>query len=69
MTQAKQSGRKWQGEVGYVSREMLSKHVGNLTRPAYYVAGPPAMVNAMVETLQSAGVDDRNIRWEDFSGY
>ncbi|WP_374090786.1 hypothetical protein [Methylomicrobium lacus] len=40
-----------------------------MTRPIYYTDGPPAMVNAMRQTLSEAGVDDNNIRTEEFSGY
>ena len=37
--------------------------------PLYYVDGPLAMVTAMRETLGEAGVDEDNIRTEEFSGY
>jgi uncharacterized protein YeaO (DUF488 family) len=48
---------------------MLLKYVGDLTLPIYYIDGPPAMVTAMRETLGEVGVDDDNIRTEEFSGY
>jgi ferredoxin-NADP reductase len=48
---------------------MLLKYVGDLTLPIYYVVGPPTMVTAMLTTLREAGVDDDNIRTEEFSGY
>ena len=48
---------------------MLQKSIGDLTLPIYYVAGPQAMVQAMREILNKAGVDDDNIRTEEFSGY
>jgi ferredoxin-NADP reductase len=48
---------------------MLVKHIGDLTVPIYYLAGPAAMVTAMRKTLNEAGVDDDNIRTEEFSGY
>lgn len=35
----------------------------------YYSAGPPAMVMAMRKMLNDAGVDDDDIRTEEFSGY
>jgi uncharacterized protein YeaO (DUF488 family) len=64
-----QSGRQWHGETGYTTEAMLAKYVGDLTLPLYYVGGPPAMVSAMRETLGEAGVNDGNIRSEEFSGY
>jgi ferredoxin-NADP reductase len=48
---------------------MLVKYIGDLTRPIYYIAGPAAMVSAMRKSLNEAGVDDDNIRTEEFSGY
>lgn len=69
MTEMEKSGKKWNGETGYITRAMLEKYVGDLTLPIYYVAGPAAMVMAMRKTLNEAGVDDDNIRTEEFSGY
>jgi ferredoxin-NADP reductase len=69
MTEMEKSSRKWNGETGYINRPMLEKHVGDLTLPIYYVAGPASMVTAMRKTLNEAGVDDDNIRTEEFSGY
>ena len=69
MTEMEKSDRKWNGETGYINKAMLEKHVGDLTLPIYYVAGPASMVTAMRRTLNEAGVDDDNIRTEEFSGY
>ena len=69
MTEMEKSDRKWVGETGYINKAMLEKHVGDLTLPIYYVAGPASMVTAMRRTLNEAGVDDDNIRTEEFSGY
>ena len=57
------------GERGYISREMIQRHVGDMTKPAFYVAGPPAMVAAMEALLKQAGVKPENIRAEMFAGY
>ena len=59
----------WHGETGYINKAMLEKHVGDLTLPIYYLAGPASMVTAMRKMLNDAGVDDDNIRTEEFSGY
>ena len=69
MTEMDKSGRKWNGETGYINKAMLEKHIGDLTLPIYYLAGPASMVTAMRKTLNEAGVDDDNIRTEEFSGY
>ena len=69
MTEMEKSSRKWDGETGYITKAMLEKHVDDLTLPIYYLAGPASMVTAMRKTLNEAGVDDDNIRTEEFSGY
>jgi len=69
MTEMEKSDRKWNGETGYINKAMLEKHIGDLTLPIYYVAGPASMVTALRKTLNEAGVDDDNIRTEEFSGY
>ena len=69
MTQMENSSRTWQGETGLISKAMLLKHLDDLTLPIYYIDGPPAMVNAMRYLSNEAGVDDDNIRTEEFSGY
>jgi len=69
MTEMEKSGSKWNGETGYITNATLEKHVGDLTLPIYYLAGPASMVTAMRKTLNDAGVDDDNIRTEEFSGY
>ncbi len=56
-------------EYGYITAEMLAKHVGDLAAPIFYVAGPPAMVSAMEGVLKSAGVSQKNVRAEKFAGY
>jgi len=69
MTQMEKSSREWHGETGVISKAMLLKVIEDLTLPIYYIDGPPAMVKAMRQMLNEAGVDDDNIRTEEFSGY
>ena len=69
MTQMEKSGCVWHGETGFISKAMLLKYIDDLMLPIYYIDGPPAMVNAMRKLLGEAGVDDDNIRTEEFSGY
>jgi ferredoxin-NADP reductase len=61
--------RGWKGAIGHISEEMLSTHVGDLTRPIFYIAGPPTMVAAARRTLVETGVDEDDIRTEEFAGY
>jgi ferredoxin-NADP reductase len=69
MTQMEKSQRSWQGETGYVNQEMLSRFLQKAISPIYYIAGPPAMVNSLHTMLNDAGIDDDDIRIEEFAGY
>jgi ferredoxin-NADP reductase len=69
MTEMAKSTKEWKGETGLIAKEMLSRHLAILQGPTYYIAGPPAMVAALRQTLVSAGVDEDDIRAEEFSGY
>jgi ferredoxin-NADP reductase len=48
---------------------MLLTRVSALRGPIYYIAGPATMVAAMRRTLSDVGVDEDDIRTEDFAGY
>jgi ferredoxin-NADP reductase len=69
MTEMGKSHREWKGETGFINKDMLAKHLPSLQGPIYYLAGPPAMVAAMRRMLTEAGVDEDDIRTEEFSGY
>jgi Na+-transporting NADH:ubiquinone oxidoreductase subunit NqrF len=48
---------------------MLSRHLDKLQGPIYYIAGPPIMVTAMREALVNAGVEENDIKIDEFVGY
>jgi ferredoxin-NADP reductase len=68
-TDLEKSQLPWEGETGWIDQPMLARHLSELAAPIYYSAGPPAMVAAMREMLLRAGVDEDDIRTEDFAGY
>lgn len=74
----------WTGETGHIDGPMLDRHLarlgggggeatpdGNVTGPGpiYYVAGPAAMVAASRAMLVAHGIDEDDIRGEEFTGY
>ncbi|MGQ0572397.1 MAG: ferredoxin--NADP reductase [Armatimonadota bacterium] len=69
MTGEAPSGRKWAGRTGMVDVALLAGIIVRPSAPIFYVAGPPAMVSAMRDLLNGIGVQDDDIRSEDFSGY
>lgn len=60
---------KWPHETGRVDEDMLRRHVPDLEKPIFYLAGPPAMVEAVKNLLLGLGVSRDNVRFEIFSGY
>ena len=69
MTEMSKSKKDWKGETALIDKEMLSKHLAVLQGPIYYIAGPPPMVAAMRQTLVIAGIEEDDIRAEEFAGY
>jgi len=69
MTQMGKSTWPWAGQTGVIDEALVKQVVGELSQPIYYLAGPPAMVEAMRQTLNFAGADDDDIRGEEFFGY
>jgi ferredoxin-NADP reductase len=59
----------WQGERGRIDREMIARHVQDLSAPIFYVAGPAAMTEALKGMLAEAGISGDNVRSEKFTGY
>jgi len=48
---------------------ILTKYVDDLQSSIYYIAGLPEMASAMRKLLADAGVNEENIRAEEFSGF
>ena len=60
----------WGGEARRIGPELLRDHLADdLGSYAYLVAGPPQMVNALVETLQAEGISEERLSADRFSGY
>ena len=69
MTEMEKSHQSWNGETGLINQEMLGRHLKGAASPIYYIAGPPAMVKGLHEMLNKAGMNDDDIRAEEFAGY
>lgn len=69
MTEMAKSHRAWHGETGLIDEAMLARHLKDAVSPVYYVAGPPEMVKGLHKMINEAGVDDDDIRAEEFAGY
>jgi ferredoxin-NADP reductase len=54
---------------GFLDEETITSFIAGAKRPLYYLAGPPAMADAMTRILRGAGVRDEDISSEEFYGY
>jgi ferredoxin-NADP reductase len=59
----------WDGERGRIDASMLGRYLGRMTDAIYYLTGPPGMVHGLRKVLVDAGVDEDDIRTEEFTGY
>src|SRR5258708_311949 len=69
MAAAEKSARPWTGETGFIRRDMLERHLPDIKAAVFYFAGPPAMTMAMQSMLAGMGVDENDMRSEEFYGY
>src|SRR5688572_21508002 len=59
----------WDGERGHIDGSMLARHLDGVSDAIYYLTGPPGMVKGLRTMLVSSGVDEDDIRTEEFTGY
>jgi ferredoxin-NADP reductase len=69
MSEMEKSQLAWGGERGFIDQQMLSKYLSGVTSATYYLTGPPGMVRGLRTILAAAGVDDDDVRTEEFTGY
>ena len=69
MTDMHLSSRTWPNQTGLITADLVASVVGDLPKPIFYVVGPPGMVEAMRQTLHRGGIDNDDIRSEEFYGY
>lgn len=61
-------GENWDGPHGYVTKDIIRQHAGELLpEAAVYLCGPPPMMNKVEKALRQLGVDTCRIHCERFS--
>ena len=59
----------WTGLTGFIHKVLLDNYLSKHEEPEdieYYFCGPPVMNNAVVKMLDSLGVPEENISFDDF---
>ena len=72
MTRISDSRASWTGETGRIDPGMILRHTkrsATFENAIYYIAGPPQMVAGLHAVVRNLGIDDDDIRTEDFAGY
>ncbi|MBN1455049.1 MAG: xylene monooxygenase [Methanomicrobia archaeon] len=62
-------GADWKGRRGHVDLAMIKEEIPDYADRVFYVCGPPALVEDLVNALVTLGVPAENINMEDFPGY
>jgi len=58
----------WDGEVGFLTKEIAQTYVPNISKRLVYLSGPPGMVVAYEQLFRSLGVPKQHIKTDYFSG-
>ncbi|MDA8480987.1 FAD-dependent oxidoreductase [Citrobacter sp. Awk 4] len=69
MTDMAHSTQPWDGATRNIDTDWIKQIVTGLDNPVFYVSGPPALVEAMRQTLTMSGIDEDSVRSETFYGY
>lgn len=69
MTRMNGVGLRWPGRTGQIDRDLIQLVSDETLSPIYYIAGSPSMVAGLRKLLTDAGVNDDDMRSEDFFGY
>ena len=69
MTALEGSDLRWDGERGHIDPALLARHLEGVTGGIYYLTGPAGMVRALRTMILGVGVDQDDIRTEEFPGY
>ena len=62
---------RWSGPVGFIHEVLYDRYLTDHPEPEdceYYLCGPPMMNAAVIDMLESLGVEPENILLDDFGG-
>jgi len=58
----------WKGEAGRIDRERIEQYCGKaIAKKAFYICGPPGLLEGTIATLRALGVSDGRMHIEIFS--
>lgn len=69
MTNAEDSAQAWSGPRQPLDVALVQQAMQGLQKPIFYVSGPPAMVESLRRQLLDIGIDEADLRNDEFYGY
>jgi NAD(P)H-flavin reductase len=59
----------WDGETGFITADIVRRHIDGIEGWHWVVTGPPAMIAAMQGVLDELQVPADRVSTESFAGY
>ena len=59
----------WEGETRHLDADVLGELLGGLEEKTFLIAGPPAMTEAVADSLLGSGLPEERVLASKFSGY
>lgn len=69
VTRPEESKIPWSGLTGRIDANLIKDSIFDIPNSIFYISGPPAMVDALAETVKSLNIPAENIHVEKFTGY
>ena len=69
ISKPEESQEKWNGIVGRIDADLVTKLTSGLVNPTYWLCGPPPMVDALEIVLAQIKITGSRLRIEKFTGY
>lgn len=69
LTDSSHIPQHWTGEIGYITQDMIRKHIPDFATHIFYLSGPVQMVQSYEDLLSKLGVKKRNVKKDYFPGY
>lgn len=69
VTEKEKVTAKWQGKVGYITKEMIQQEIPDYLERTFYLSGPGAMVAAYKKLLRELKVSHGKIKTDYFPGF
>src|SRR5882724_9123369 len=58
----------WQGSVGRIAKEMITKEIPDFNERFFYLSGPQTMIDATKKVLRHMGIKENHIKTDYFPG-